>query len=90
MKTLQLKRVEDILEVSKETECIAIEQEHVLYFLYNNSQKLNQNSKINISEVRKKYINSLRKFYNSNDYTETSEEIIFDANDIQNLKCKNF
>lgn len=86
MNALKLNRMEDILTLPRETECVSVSHKAVLYFLYtNNAAVHNQNTGININEVRKKYINMLSSMY---DKKESEQDIVFSYDDLQKIKVQ--
>lgn len=84
MNTLKLDRVEDILTLPTETECVSVSHKAVLYFLYSNNAALHSKvTNINVNEIRKKYINMLNMVYNKK---ESEQDIVFNYDEIQRIK----
>lgn len=88
MKILQLGHVEEILSLPQETEQVSINQSDVLHFLYVNSMVPEENRKLDVSIIRKKYIDLLHNFYNKNDFERARCYIILDNNELKKIKSK--
>lgn len=86
MNVLQLNKMEEILTIPKDTQSVTIGSDKVLYFLYNNSIFERKNTKINVSEVRKKYIESLYKSYIESEDFIKKKDIVFNLDDIVKIK----
>lgn len=88
MNALQLNRMEEILTIPNDTQRVIIGSDEVLYFLYYNSTFEKNHTEINVSEVRKKYIETLYKSYIESENYVKKNDIVFDLDDIVKIKTK--
>lgn len=86
MSVIELNKVEDILKLPKDVGEVRIEGRKVLYYLYvNSNSQSRKKQKLNVEEVRKKYVDMLRKGYSSKN-DEFSDHLILTADDITKIK----
>lgn len=90
MNTLQLNEMEEILTIPNNIQSVTISSDVVLHYLYCNSvygeNKQNLKTKLNVCEVRKKYIDILHKFYADSENCEKRKNITFNSEDLKKIK----
>ena len=86
MSVIELNKVEDILKLPQDVGEVRIEGRKVLYYLYVNSDSQRRiQQRLNVEEVRKKYVDMLRMGYSKKN-DELSDHLILSADDITKIK----
>ncbi|MBE5063004.1 hypothetical protein INF30_06990 [Lachnospiraceae bacterium DSM 108991] len=85
MSVKRLKKVEDILLLQQEKNPVVIDEQKVVYFLYSNSNTNVIQHDLNVVEVRKKYIDTLKKVYKKRgDFTNA--DLVLEPSEIVKIR----